>query len=281
MTNLQMRALIAAIYFPVMLWSAFQIRYFALLICLIAAFCWYELLRFNREWNGLRDVVRDCSAIFVGCLPPLVYSMNYPLSFGYVFALLVLQIYVIYAICEEKSYEQMMDIIGRYMLGFVYLTIPLTVLIQIRSFDGVVRGEVMIWFLLFVVAAGDTAAYFVGRKWGRRPFFERISPKKTMEGFAGGLAGSVLVGILFSLFFGGLEGGYEVPPAPLAAVLAFFVGLSASFGDLFESLIKRHYGVKDSGRAMGGHGGFLDRFDSLIFAGVPLFFYLVLRGGFR
>lgn len=161
------------------------------------------------------------------------------------------------------------------------MTIPLTLLIQVRSFEGVSRGEVIIWFLLFVVAAGDTAAYFVGRKWGRRPFFARVSPKKTMEGFVGGLAGSVVVGVLFSICFGGLEGGYQVPPAWLAGILAFFVGLSASFGDLFESLIKRHYGVKDSGRAMGGHGGVLDRFDSLIFAGVPLFFYLVLRDGFR
>jgi phosphatidate cytidylyltransferase len=115
--------------------------------------------------------------------------------------------------------------------------------------------------LAFVVAWGnDTAAYFAGHSFGRHKMFERISPKKTWEGFAGGVAGSVV---------GALAVRWLLAPQALGIGAAAVVGLGAAvlgpLGDLAESMVKRAAGVKDSGNTIPGHGGLLDRIDALLF----------------
>ncbi len=119
-------------------------------------------------------------------------------------------------------------------------------------------SSVLLWFVLTVVAA-DTGAYFAGRAYGKRPLAPRISPKKTVEGAIGGLVAAVLV----SLFAERWELLTSYPQAALFAVLIWSLAL---VGDLVESLIKRTFGLKDSGDILPGHGGILDRVDALIFA---------------
>jgi phosphatidate cytidylyltransferase len=121
--------------------------------------------------------------------------------------------------------------------------------------------------LLLVVWAYDTAAYFVGRRVGRRPFMHHISPSKTMEGVAGGLAAALLVGAVACLAFG--------RPVVAGAVFGLIVGAAAQAGDLAESMLKRAAGAKESGRLIPGHGGLLDRIDSFLFAAPVAFFYVV------
>ena len=125
------------------------------------------------------------------------------------------------------------------------------------------RGAGWFGFLLLLVFAGDTFAYFTGRIWGRRKFMPAISPGKTWEGSLGGLVGSGLAG---TALLGILDYG-----VPWWQTLAFSVtcGFVAQSGDLFLSLVKRVSGVKDSGRIMPGHGGLLDRLDG-IFIACPL-----------
>ncbi|MCM2322207.1 MAG: phosphatidate cytidylyltransferase [Oligoflexia bacterium] len=118
------------------------------------------------------------------------------------------------------------------------------------------------WTLLFflIVWAGDTLAYFVGVKYGRRPLYPVISPKKSVEGAFGGLGGGIAVALLYKLlFFRGL---------PWSGVLfvPLLVGAVAQVGDLCESFLKRTSGTKDSGSILPGHGGFLDRFDGVVFS---------------
>lgn len=112
----------------------------------------------------------------------------------------------------------------------------------------------------------DTGAYFVGRAWGRRRFFPDISPKKTCEGAIGGLLAGVAVTMPLGQWLLAL-------PLWQGAVLGAFISLAAIFGDLAESVIKRQVGVKDSGRLIPGHGGMLDRVDSLLFV-VPVVYYM-------
>ena len=121
--------------------------------------------------------------------------------------------------------------------------------------------------LVLVVWAFDTAAYFAGRRFGRRPFMHHISPSKTVEGVVGGLLATMIVGALVFGAFGrsALAGG----------VFGLIVGAAAQAGDLVESMIKRAAGAKESGRLIPGHGGLLDRIDSFLFAAPVAFFYVV------
>ena len=123
--------------------------------------------------------------------------------------------------------------------------------------------------LLGVVFAGDTFAYLTGRLLGRHKLLESVSPKKTIEGSLGGLVGSALAGFVLGKYF-----LIDLPMIHLI-VVAIVSGAFAQIGDLFESSIKRLADVKDSGRIMPGHGGFLDRLDGVLFA-APVF-YLLLK----
>ena len=121
--------------------------------------------------------------------------------------------------------------------------------------------------LVLVVWAFDTAAYFAGRRFGRRPFMHHVSPSKTVEGVVGGLVAAVVVGALLFGAFG--------RPALAGGVFGLIVGAAAQAGDLVESMIKRAAGAKESGRLIPGHGGLLDRIDSFLFAAPVAFFYVV------
>lgn len=128
------------------------------------------------------------------------------------------------------------------------------------GWDGSPRG--LAWLLIAIVATwlGDTSAYLVGRRWGRRPLLPHVSPKKTVEGSLAGLAGSVVTGVVGAVVFGLGIGVW------IGALVGLLLGLVGQFGDLAESLLKRRAGVKDSGDLIPGHGGVLDRIDAMLFA---------------
>lgn len=129
------------------------------------------------------------------------------------------------------------------------------------------------WVLLacLVTWSTDSGAYFAGRRFGTRPFFAAISPKKTLEGAIGGLLAGALAAVLVVL------AGLRVP-LPLALPIGLSVSAVAQLGDLLESLLKREAGVKDSGMLIPGHGGILDRIDSLLFAVTVTLYWQMLVG---
>jgi phosphatidate cytidylyltransferase len=123
------------------------------------------------------------------------------------------------------------------------------------------------WLLtaLAIVWAADSGAYFAGSHWGRRKLSPRISPNKTVEGLLGGIVAGVLTGLALALF-----AGASLHALPAVALAALLTVAAAVVGDLFESLLKRHAGAKDSGDLLPGHGGMLDRLDSVL-AALPVF----------
>lgn len=127
------------------------------------------------------------------------------------------------------------------------------------------HGDRWLLVALFVVWGADTGAYFVGRRFGRRKLAPRVSPNKTLEGLAGGLLVGVGVGLLVAL-----STGIPASRLPGLALVCVVAALFSVVGDLFESLLKRHAGVKDSGRLIPGHGGVLDRVDGVL-AALPAF----------
>ncbi len=146
----------------------------------------------------------------------------------------------------------------------------------LREFDSVTgdSGRSWIFFLLGVTFATDTAAYFVGRAVGSRPLAPNVSPNKTWEGAIGGFLGAVVCGVLLNTALG-LDADMRV-----AAIGSAILGVCGQLGDLFESKLKRMAGVKDSGTLFPGHGGVLDRMDSLMWNVVVLYYMVALLGGY-
>ena len=154
------------------------------------------------------------------------------------------------------------------LLGATYAGLLTGTIVGLRGTIPDSEGRHWVFFLLAVVMFGDTGAYYTGRAIGRRPLARTISPKKTVEGLIGGLATSVVVAALIGPTL--LPGMDWLQASALGLALAVF----GVFGDLFESLLKRSVGVKDASSLFPGHGGILDRLDSVLFAAPALRFYV-------
>ncbi len=152
---------------------------------------------------------------------------------------------------------------ARVVFGFSYVCLPLAMLVFIDRYPA---GNVWIFFLLAVVFASDTGAFYFGRFFGKRRLHPSVSPGKTWEGAVGGMLCSLIPVYLFQAFF------------PVEKVSVFFLALILAavgqIGDLAESLLKRSCGVKDSGGLLPGHGGVLDRIDGVLFSVPVLYIYL-------
>ena len=172
-------------------------------------------------------------------------------------------------ICElyRKSPTPIANI-GSTLMGMLYVALPLSLLILIPALLG--NGAWNPWiviFYIFIIWANDVFAYLFGITLGRHRLFERISPKKSWEGFFGGLLGAMAMGYVASLV---LEAD-----AMTWIGLALVAAIAGVFGDLVESLFKRSVNLKDSGNFIPGHGGWLDRFDALIFSAPFAFVYVI------
>jgi phosphatidate cytidylyltransferase len=141
-------------------------------------------------------------------------------------------------------------------VGPLYASLPILALVLLRR-DGMLGWEAILWIFIIVWAA-DVCAYFAGRTFGGPKLSPRYSPKKTWSGLGGAIVGSALVSALFAIFVIKTSN-----PFPLALVAAAFAVFEQA-GDIFESAFKRHFGVKDSGTLIPGHGGVIDRMDGLI-----------------
>ena len=158
--------------------------------------------------------------------------------------------------------------IGYSIFGVLYISLPLALLINLRNLwneEAYQFSLTLPLLTIFSLWVNDTMAYIVGSIIGRSPL-SSISPKKTWEGTIGGIVLTIVVISLLASITGRLAVIH-------AAILSGLVAVSGTFGDLFESKLKRMAGVKDSGSIMPGHGGFLDRFDSLFFAAPCVWLY--------
>jgi phosphatidate cytidylyltransferase len=162
--------------------------------------------------------------------------------------------------------------LGRWAMGTagaLYIGLPMNFYLLLYSSGHHGLGWVV--FVILASVATDVAALLVGSRLGRTPFFQRISPKKTVEGAIAGLVGAVLVFIFGSAVTLGL-------PLLHAAAIGLLVGMGAEVGDLVESQMKRIAEVKDTSNLIPGHGGVLDRFDSILFPAILVYYYAALGG---
>jgi len=212
-------------------------------------------------------------------LPLLLAVSSYTLLFKFkiselqeqgllVFCIMV-SIRLVFFLFSKK--EKKLSLIEKWMYVIGYVIIPFIIItkipIGIKGYNPkIILGVfILIW-------TNDTFAYLVGKSIGKHKLFERISPKKTIEGFFGGLLFSIVAGYLIARFFIGTSN------TEIWIVIAILVSIFATLGDLIQSKFKRLAGVKDSGRIMPGHGGILDRLDSIIFVSPFIFlFYQILK----
>ena len=158
------------------------------------------------------------------------------------------------------------------VFGPIYTSFAFSAIVLVRVSDKGVHGALLTLGVMLSLWANDAVAYLVGSRIGSHKLAPRISPNKSWEGFWAGLVGSVAVWVVLAL------AGVANIGVPLAAVIGLVVGIVGVVGDLFESRIKRGVGVKDSGNLIPGHGGLLDRSDSLLFGFIAAYILLLFGG---
>lgn len=152
------------------------------------------------------------------------------------------------------------------LAGVFYIGWMLNYWIHIRGLE---FGKEWVFWGMLVTFANDTAAYLVGKTWGRHTLAPAISPAKTWEGAAGGLAGSVIVALALGLLLNLPISLWQI------TLLSLVLSILAQLGDLVGSLLKRNTGTKDASKILPGHGGILDRADSIIFTGIVIYYYIL------
>ncbi len=209
------------------------------------------------------------TGILLGCLLALSLYSREPRCFLFTI-LLAFFLFSIRSLLRPEDFSTRVERVSKHLLGLFYLPFLLGHFVLLRNLE---RGRLWVLFTLVAVYFGDTLAFYVGRAWGKKKMAPHISPGKTVEGGLGAVAGSAAGAFLSKLIF--------FPSLPLLHVLILgaAVGIVGQLGDLWESLLKRSARVKDSGALIPGHGGLLDRIDSVLFAAPLVYYYAWAMGG--
>lgn len=244
------------IFVPVVLYGGWP---FTILIYFMATIGLVELLR-------MRDSITSMPKVFSLLLlwfllsPNMEINLN-QISFSKIDILIVyVMVILLYTVVTKNNFT--FDDAGFILLASIYVGVGFYFLIVTRSL-----GINYVLFVLFTIWATDTGAYFIGNAFGHKKLWPEISPKKTIEGALGGVISASIVGIIFHMII-----PFEHSLLTII-IITVFISVIGQIGDLVASAFKRHYEIKDSGHIMPGHGGILDRMDSLIF--VLPFLYII------
>lgn len=266
---LKLRILTALILIPLVVWGIFALPqlYFvgiSTAIILLAAWEWSRLAGWTNYW------LRALYVVITFMTFPLVQFSAYLTSFTLIFAIgtacwLLILGYLIYMRNQTTLLPLPNAVVA--ISGFICLAMCWEALLILH-----LKPELLM-FMLVLIWLADTFAYFGGRLWGKHKLAVTISPNKTLEGLA--------CGVIASLVIGGIGQWFFITPGELHIGLFFMIALTIIIsvaGDLFESVLKRQQGLKDSGKLLPGHGGVLDRIDSLI-AAAPVFALAAMTTG--
>ncbi|MDR2191968.1 MAG: phosphatidate cytidylyltransferase [Endomicrobium sp.] len=233
--------------------------YFFALMFVVSFFCVYEYLSITAKYNPYKIPSLILSSLF---FISLIYLDAFIGAFVILFILFAVEVF-------GKNTEFCIQRISVSFLGAFFLPFTFMYMCYLREFENF--GMRLIFFIFIVVWVLDTAAYAFGKLFGKHKLAPNVSPKKTVEGAVAGVIFGIITSIVCKIIF--------IPDALLGfketLILGFVISVVGQFSDLAESLIKRDGNIKDSGKMIPGHGGFLDRFDSYIFA-APAAYYCVL-----
>ena len=185
----------------------------------------------------------------------------------YIFITLLMLIILVYVVLTHESGNTMDGIVTFF--GFFYVCFLISHVYLTREYT---HGKLLVW-LIFLSAFGcDVGAYFTGMVFGKHKLIPQLSPKKTVEGAIGGVVVAVSICVVYGVFLESRNGLAGVDTVLLCFITGFLGSIFSQIGDLAASAMKRYVGIKDFGKIMPGHGGVLDRFDSVLFA-APVVYY--------
>jgi len=232
-----------------------------LVVSLIGMSELYRILKIEKDVLGIMGYV--AALIYYS----LIYfeQDKYMNLFFISFLLLLMMTYVI--LYPRYRIEQVMVA----FFGLFYVAVMLSYLYRVRILED---GAVLIWLIFIGSWGSDTCAYCVGMLLGKHKVFPKLSPKKSLEGCIGGIVGAGLIGFIYALAMGSKITEIDNPRL-IFTIIGAASSVISQIGDLAASAIKRNYNIKDYGKLIPGHGGILDRFDSMIFT-APIVYYLAV-----
>lgn len=225
---------------------------FILIAYILATIALFELMRMYQPKKGIGYLIISTLFLWLIIYPSSELTMN-NVTITH-FDIIVLFVVVLLTITVLSKNRFTFDQASFLLLATVYIGTAFYFLITIR-----LGGLNYFLFILFIIWATDSGAYFIGKAFGKRKLWPEISPNKTIGGAVGGIIMALIVGVLFQLI-------YPFDKSMITViVITIVISIFGQIGDLVASAIKRHYQVKDSGKIFPGHGGILDRLDSLLF----------------
>lgn len=192
------------------------------------------------------------------------YNFNFNLSELFGILLIIIAVVTLFRFAQELYYDN-----GKLIFTVIYTVLPFGFALGLPRFGAGNAITLEVFFLFVLIWSSDSFAFFTGKFFGKHKMAPKISPKKTWEGFAGGVILTVVAGIFIEMYHPELRGNY--------IIVAFLVAVFAPLGDLVESKLKRNFAVKDSGNIIPGHGGILDRLDSFIICAPVVYLYFILE----
>ena len=265
------RAISGSVYVILLLFCIYYSAFtYLILFCfflIIAVFEFSSLLKINKILPiGLALLT------FFGYSYTLLANITISKTYETIFLLITLYVSIraIFFLFNDLKTELTIFNKVDFLIG--YIIFPFLILAKIPFSDNNQYDPKIITGIFIIIWTNDTFAYIVGKSIGKNKLLERISPKKTIEGFIGGVAFAIIAGLLISKYFVQPTENFTNKSALIWMTTALLIGVFGTIGDLIESKFKRIAGVKDSGKIMPGHGGILDRLDSVIF--VAPFIYL-------
>ncbi len=258
-------ALVAVgIIIPTLIWGG--VPGVAVLVAVFSALGAWEL---TNNLSSLKTVPSRFMAIALGVLIVILF---YWVPIPYVPAVMALfpLIAVLLHLFFFKVIENTIDSVTQVIFVGAYLVTPLAHAVLLSRLDAT---NVWLFFVLFVVCLSDVGAFFAGKYLGKTHFSKEVSPRKTVEGLVGGLAGAIVGMLLIKMF------ASDMPPLLVLFEATVILSITGPIGDLSASAIKRRLGIKDFGTIMPGHGGVMDRADSLI-PSIPVLYYFLLASGY-
>ena len=266
MSSLSKRILSAAVFLPLfvlLLFNGTEFQFFLFLLIFI-------FLGVAEFYSFGKDLTTPRLRMFGYVWSALLAFAAYGGNFNYILLSLSggVLILLLLRLLKGDELESVIGEAGFLSFGVLYVAFLMSHLILIR---GLADGGALVLFLFVITWGGDTAAYFTGRAIGRVKLYTAISPNKSVEGLIGGFFGGIVAAIIFK---------FALLPSVLfidAILVGVVIGILGPLGDLAESMLKRSSGVKDSGGLIPGHGGILDRVDSILFSAPFLYYFIMLR----